>query len=280
MSDIVKAPSELTPSPWRWVFIGVVLLFFLLPPVWLLLSSLKSQAEIFKWPPSLWPEAPTLENFAATLGRANFLLYFQNSAIVSIASAILSVTISVMAGYALAKFRFKGDTLFFLLIMSALMVPLQIVLIPVFLVLRDLGLLNSLWGVIIAPAATPSGVFLMRQYITNIPDSLIEAARIDGTPEWRILTRIIVPLAMPAIGTLLAFNLVWRWNDYLWPFLIITEQEKWTVQLLLANSVGRFGIDWPRLLSISVLSVLPMLVMFIALQKTLMSGMMAGASKE
>jgi len=192
----------------------------------------------------------------------------------------LNLVFGVAASWAIAKFRFKGDTLFFLLIMSALMVPLQIVLIPVFLVLRDLGLLNSLWGVIIAPAATPSGVFLMRQYITNIPDSLIEAARIDGTPEWRILTRIIVPLSLPAIGTLLAFNLVWRWNDYLWPFLIITDQEKWTVQLLLANSVGRFGIDWPRLLSISVLSVLPMLVMFIALQKTLMSGMMAGASKE
>lgn len=160
------------------------------------------------------------------------------------------------------------------------MVPLQIVLIPVFLVLRDLGLLNTLAGVIIAPAATPSGVFLMRQYIVSIPDSLLEAARIDRTPEWRILLRIVVPLALPAIGTLLAFNLVWRWNDYLWPFLIITEQQNWTVQLALANSVGRFGIDWPRLLSISVMSVIPMLVIFIALQKTLMNGLMAGAAKE
>ncbi|WP_224702026.1 carbohydrate ABC transporter permease [Devosia aquimaris] len=269
-----------TQSPWRYVGIAIVLLLFALPPIWLFLSSLKSQSEIFQWPPSLWPQAPTLQSYYDTFSRANFLLYFQNSAVVAVLSAVLAVTISVMAGYALAKFRFKGDTVFFLLIMSALMVPLQIVLIPVFLVLRDLGLLNTLAGLIIAPAATPSGVFLMRQYILTIPDSLLEAARIDKTPEWRILLRIIVPLALPAIGTLLAFNLVYRWNDYLWPFLIITEQEKWTVQLALANSVGRFGIDWPRLLSISVMSVLPMLVMFIALQKTLMNGLMAGAAKE
>ncbi|MBB3390993.1 alpha-1,4-digalacturonate transport system permease protein [Rhizobium sp. BK275] len=267
-------------SPWRLAFVALTLFVFLMPPVWLFLSSLKSQQEIFQWPPTIFPAHVTLQNFIETVSRAKFLIFFRNSAIVSVLSALLSVTISVMAGYALAKFRFKGDTLFFLLIMSSLMVPLQIVMIPVFLVLRDLHLLDTLAGIIIAPAATPTGVFLMRQYITNIPDSLLEAARIDGTPEWRILLRIIVPLSIPAIGTLLAFNLVWRWNDYLWPFLIITDQDKWTVQVALANTVGRFGINWPRLLSMSVLSVLPVLVMFAALQRMLMSGLMAGATKE
>lgn len=267
-------------SPGRIAAIAVVLIVFILPPLWLLLSALKPQAEIFQWPPSLFPEHLTFEHFAKTMARANFGTYFLNSTIVSVSSALLSVTMSVMAGYALSKFRFPGDNVIFLIIMSAVMVPLQIVLIPVFLVLRDLGLLNTLWGLIIAPAATPTGVFLMRQYITGIPDSLIEAARIDGTPEWRILLRIIVPLALPAIGTLLAFNLVWRWNDYLWPFLIVNQQEQWTVQLAIANSIGRFSINWPRLLSMTVLSILPMLVIFIALQKTLMNGLTAGASKE
>lgn len=267
-------------SPMRLALVVVVLAVFLLPPLWLFLSALKPQAEIFQWPPTLWPADPTLENFANTLSRGRFLLFFRNSAVVSILSALLSVTISVMAGYALAKFRFKGDTIFFLLIMSSLMVPLQIIMIPVFLVLRDLGLLETLAGVIIAPAATPTGVFLMRQYIVNIPDSLLEAARIDKTPEWRILWRIIVPLSLPAIGTLLAFNLVWRWNDYLWPFLIITDQDQWTVQLAIANSIGRFGVDWPKLLSMSVLSVLPVLVVFTALQRLMMGGIMAGATKE
>lgn len=267
-------------SPTRLVFLALVLVAFLLPPVWLFLSALKPQAEIFQWPPTLWPDNPTLENFVNTLSRAKFLVFFKNSAIVSILSALLSVTISVMAGYALAKFRFRGDSIFFLLIMSSLMVPLQIIMIPVFLVLRDLGLLETLAGVIIAPAATPTGVFLMRQYIVNIPDSLLEAARIDNTPEWRILWRIVVPLSLPAIGTLLAFNLVWRWNDYLWPFLIITDQDHWTLQLAIANSIGRFGIDWPKLLSMSVLSVLPVLVVFTALQRLMMGGIMAGATKE
>ena len=214
------------------------------------------------------------------MSRQRFFLYFENSAFVSIVSALLAVAISVMAGYALAKFRFRGDTFFFLLIMSALMVPLQIIMIPVFLVLKDLQLLDTLAGIIIAPAATPSGVFLMRQYIVNIPDSLLEAARIDGTPEWRILWRIVVPLSLPAIGTLFAFNIVYRWNDYLWPFLIISDQNKWTVQMAIANSVGRFGIDWPKLLSLSVLSVLPILLIFLSLQRTLMSGLLAGATKE
>lgn len=267
-------------SPARLALVVLVLAIFLLPPVWLFLSALKPQVEIFQWPPTLLPAAPTFENFINVISRAKFLTFFKNSAIVSILSALLSVTISVMAGYALAKFRFKGDTIFFLLIMSSLMVPLQIILIPVFLVLRDLGLLETLAGVIIAPAATPTGVFLMRQYIVNIPDSLLEAARLDKTPEWRILWRIIVPLSVPAIGTLLAFNLVWRWNDYLWPFLIITDQDQWTVQLAIANSIGRFGIDWPKLLSMSVLSVLPVLVVFTALQRLMMGGIMAGATKE
>jgi alpha-1,4-digalacturonate transport system permease protein len=267
-------------SPWRLIFVAFTLFVFLMPPVWLFLSSLKSQQEIFQWPPTIFPAQLTLQNFIDTVSRAKFLIFFRNSAVVSVLSALLSVTISVMAGYALAKFRFRGDTLFFLLIMSSLMVPLQIIMIPVFLVLRDLNLLDTLAGIIIAPAATPTGVFLMRQYITNIPDSLLEAARLDGTPEWRILWRIIVPLSIPAIGTLLAFNLVWRWNDYLWPFLIISDQDKWTVQVALANTVGRFGINWPRLLSMSVLSVLPVLVMFTALQRLLMSGLMAGATKE
>ena len=264
----------------RWPLIGLVLFLFGFPPVWLFLSAVKPRKELFQWPPSILPHEPTLGAISKILTNGNFLTYFENSAIVAVLSSLLSVTISVMAGYALAKFRFRGDALVFFLIMSALMVPLQIVLIPVYLVLRELGLLNTLAGLIIAPAATPTGVFLMRQYITNIPDSLLECARIDGTSEWRILWRIILPLSLPAIGTLLAFTVVWRWNDYLWPFLIVADQHHWTVQLALANSVGRFGIDWQKLLAITVLSVLPMLVIFTALQKTLMSGMTAGATKE
>ncbi|MDR3515866.1 MAG: carbohydrate ABC transporter permease [Azospirillaceae bacterium] len=264
----------------RNALIGLVLIFFLTPPVWLVLSSFKPLEEIFAWPPHLFPDHATLANYVASWSQSHFSRFFENSAFVSVLSAALSVVISVMAGYGLSKFRFKGETLVFLLIMSALMIPLQIILIPIFLVLRDLHLLNTLWGVILAPAATPTSVFIMRQYIRNIPDSLIEAARIDAASEWRILWRIIVPLSIPAIATLTAFNFVWRWNDFLWPFLIISDQDNWTVQLALASNVGQWDINWPRLLSMSVMSLLPTLVLFVSLQRFFMSGLLAGAVKE
>lgn len=264
----------------RAVLVLLVLLFFLMPPVWLALSSFKPLTEIFAWPPHLFPQSPTLDNYAASWSQSHFSRFFENSAFVAVLSAALSVVISVMAGYALSKYRFKGETAFFLVIMSALMIPLQIILIPIFLVLRDLHLLNTLWGVILAPAATPTSVFIMRQYIRNIPDSLIEAARIDAATEWRILWKVIVPLSIPAIATLTAFNFVWRWNDYLWPFLIISDQESWTVQLALASNVGQWDINWPRLLSMSVMSLLPTLVLFVGLQRFFMSGLLAGAVKE
>jgi alpha-1,4-digalacturonate transport system permease protein len=142
-------------SPWRLTFVALTLFVFLMPPLWLFLSSLKSQQEIFQWPPTIFPAQPTLQNFIDTVSRAKFLIFFRNSAVVSVLSALISVTISVMAGYALAKFRFKGDTLFFLLIMSSLMVPLQIIMIPVFLVLRDLNLLDTLAGIISDAAIYP-----------------------------------------------------------------------------------------------------------------------------
>lgn len=264
----------------RWPLVALVLLFFIAPPLWLLFSALKPEAEIFAWPPSLLPVEPTLDNFQRAWSQDNFSGFFLNSTFVSIISAAISVITAVMAGYALSKFRFRGETFFFLLIMSALMIPLQIILIPIFLVLRDLNLLNSLWGVILAPAATPTGVFIMRQYIRGIPDSLLEAARMDGTSEWRILWRIIVPLSIPAIATLTAFNFVARWNDYLWPFLIINDRQQWTVQLALAANVGQWDINWPRLLAMSVLSVIPTAALFVSLQRFFMSGLLAGATKE
>ncbi|BBE70830.1 carbohydrate ABC transporter permease [Oharaeibacter diazotrophicus] len=264
----------------RYPFVALVLAAFALPPVWLLLSSLKPELEIFAWPPTVLPSAPTLDNFRKAWLQDHFAGFFLNSTFVAAVSSAISVAISVMAGYALAKFRFAGDTFFFLLIMSALMIPLQIILIPIFLVLRDLHLLNTLWGVILAPAATPTGVLIMRQYIRGIPDSLLEAARMDGTSEWRILWRIVVPLSLPAIATLTAFSFVARWNDFLWPFLVINDRSQWTVQLAIASNVGQWDINWPRLLAMSVLSVIPTFALFVTLQRFFMSGMMAGATKE
>src|ERR1700736_815311 len=248
-------PSRLTFV--RPILFSLFFFFSLFPPLWILASSLKPPLQIFQWPPVLLPDPPTLANYLAALRAARFDIFFGNTAVVAVASTGLSVLISIMAGFALAKYRFRGDRLAFTLIMATLMIPLQVILIPIFIVLKHLG-------IIIPPAATPTGVFLMRQYIRGIPESLLEAARMDGCGEWRILWQIVVPLAAPAIATLAAFAFVWRWNDYLWPFLVINSEESWTVQLALANYVGQWDINWPRLLSMSVLSVIPMLLVFLA----------------
>jgi len=184
-----------------------------------------------------------------------------------------------MAGYALSKFWFRGRDLIFYIMVGTLMIPLQAIMVPIFLLLKDLGLLNTLWGVIIPPAATPTGVFLARQYIQTIPDSFIEAARIDGAGEFRIFTRIIVPLAKPIIATIAIFSFMWRWNDFLWPFIVLSVKKKMTLQLALANFVGQFQINWANLLAMTVVTMIPMIVVFLVLQKYFVKGLTAGGVK-
>ena len=184
-----------------------------------------------------------------------------------------------MAGYALSKYIFKGrDTIFFLMI-ATLMIPLQVILVPIFILEKKLGLLNSLWGIIIPPAATPTGIFLSRQYMLTIPNSLIEAARIDGAGEWFIFQRIILPLAKPIIATLAIFSFMWRWNDFLWPFIVIANQKKYTLQLALANFVGQYDVDWSKLLSMTVISIIPLIIVFLIFQKYFIKGMTSGGVK-
>jgi len=140
-------------------------------------------------------------------------------------------------------------------------------------------MLNSLWGIIIPPAATPTGVFLARQYLQTIPNSYIEAARMDGAGEFRIFLRIIVPLAQPIIATIAIFSFMWRWNDFLWPFIVISAKSKMTLQLALANFVGQFQINWGNLLAMTVVTMIPMIVVFLALQRYFVQGLTAGGVK-
>ncbi|MFA6688255.1 MAG: carbohydrate ABC transporter permease [Sphaerochaetaceae bacterium] len=140
-------------------------------------------------------------------------------------------------------------------------------------------MLNSLWGIIIPPAATPTGVFLARQYMTTIPDSLIEAARIDGGGEWFVFRRIIVPMAKPIIATIAIFSFMWRWNDYLWPLIVISRNSKQTIQQALANFVGQLQINWSNLLAMTTITILPVIIVFLVFQKFFMQGISAGAVK-
>lgn len=258
----------------RFMQVGGLILavLFVLPVLWIAVSSFKSGTELFAWPPTFFPKNATIANYADALNKGNFERYFANSVYVSTLSTIITLLINSMAGYALAKFSFKGNKLIFFTFIATLMVPLQVIMVPIFLVIRKLGLYNSLWGIIIPPAATPTGVFLVRQYMITIPDEIIESARIDGASEWRIFWMIMLPLAKPVLTALTIFSFMWRWNDFLWPFIVISNEQKYTIQVALANFVGQFYVDWNSLLAMSVLAMIPVLIIFLVFQRHFMKG--------
>ena len=262
------------------VFIFIVVsLVFILPVLWVFISSLKGTSEIFSWPPTFLPNNPTLNNYSQAFSEGNFLVYFGNSTFVTVTATIITLIINSMAGYALAKFEFVGNKFIFYSFIATLMIPLHVIMVPIFVVLRTVGLYDSLWGIIIPPAATPTGVFLVRQYMMTIPDELIESARIDGASELRIFAMIILPLAKPVITALGIFSFLWRWNDFLWPFIAISSESKYTVQVAINNFIGQFSVDWNSLLAMNVLAMIPPLLVFLFLQRYFVKGMALSGMK-
>lgn len=257
----------------------LLMVVFLFPAFWVLLSSLKTQAELFTFPLTFFPQNPTLENYKNAFQSGQFITYIRNSAFVAVVSTFITVMINTMAGYAFSKYRFPGRDIIFYVMIATLMIPLQVIMIPIFILEKNIGLLNTLWGIIIPPAATPTGVFLARQYMLTIPNSLIESARIDGGGEWFIFQRIILPLAKPIVATIAIFSFMWRWNDFLWPFIVISQQKKYTLQLALSNFVGQYDVDWSSLLSMTVIAIVPMVMVFLFFQKYFIKGLSAGGVK-
>ncbi len=257
----------------------VLCVIFLVPILWVFFSSFKSASELFVWPPTLVGSNPTLNNYTTALQQGNFDVFFLNTAFVSIMATFLTVVVNVMSGYAFAKYDFKGKKILFVLVMATLMVPLEVIMIPIFKVIVGTGLYDSLWGLIIPAIASPTAVFLIRQYYMSISSAYMEAARIDGASEWGIFMRIMLPMAKPVISVLCIFSFMWRWNDYLWPKLVITSKELYTIQLALANYSGEYSVDWNSLLAMSVVSMIPVLIVFVALQRHIIGGVTAGGVK-
>lgn len=254
-------------------------MFCLFPVVWVFLSSFKPQSELFKIPMTFLPKNWTILNYIEALKHGSFITYFSNTLFVAVVSTVMTVLINIMCGYALAKYIFPGRNLIFSIMIGTLMIPLQVIMIPIFLQLKRLGMLNSLWGIIIPPAATPTGIFLARQYMVNLPNSMIESARIDGAKEFFIFRTIIIPLSKPIVATIAIFSFMWRWNDYLWPLIVITDNDKQTLQQALANFVGQLQINWSNLLAMTTISIIPVIVVFLIFQRYFMSGITTGAVK-
>jgi alpha-1,4-digalacturonate transport system permease protein len=214
----------------------------------------------------------SLDNYIEGIESFDFAVYFRNSVIVTVFATILTLLVNSMAAFALAKYQFRGRTVIFLIMISTLMIPLSVVLVPVFLVITRVGWNNNLLGVIVPGAATPTGVFLLRQYMLTIPDDLIDAARIDGASEWRIYSHVILPLAKPALAVLTIFSVMWRWNDFLWPLVVLSRSEVFTLQVGLQSFQGQLNVQWHLILAMTVLTLLPITVVFAFLQRNITTG--------
>jgi alpha-1,4-digalacturonate transport system permease protein len=257
----------------------VVCIVFLVPVLWAIFSAFQPPSNLFTFPPNLDPRGFSLENFKAVFATGNVPRYAVNSFIVATTSSLITVLASAMAGFALAKYRFLGRQFILVLILSVLLIPLQVLMVPVFLVLKTLGWINNLIGIIIPPAATATGTFMMRQYMVGIPDELIEAARMDGASDWKIFWRVILPLSAPALGAVGILSFTWRWNDYLWPLIVINNQQNFTLQLSLANLIGANTVEWGTLLAYAALVMVPVLAVFLCFQRYFLKGSLAGSVK-
>jgi alpha-1,4-digalacturonate transport system permease protein len=211
-------------------------------------------------------------NYTEPLRSFDFLRYFSNSVFVTVVATIITLIVNSMAAFALSKYQFRGRTAVLALILATLMVPLSVIMVPLYLVVNGLNLFDTLWGVILPTVATPTGVFLLRQYMLTIPDELIDAARMDKASEWQIYWRIVLPLAAPALAVLAIFSVMWRWNDFLWPLVVLSRKEMYTLQVGLNAFSGELNVQWHYVLAMTVVSILPVAIIFLFLQRFVTTG--------
>jgi multiple sugar transport system permease protein len=251
----------------------------LLPLLWMVSASLMPAGEANQFPPRLLPSRVTFEHYGALFTRLNLARYLFNSAFLSLTVTAVALLFNSMAGYAFAKFRFRGRDPLFRVLLGALVIPAQVAMLPLFLLLRELGAINTYWGVIIPGMASIFGIFLIRQYALAIPDELLDAARMDGASEWRIYRSVVLPLCRPILVTLAIFTFMGVWNDFMWPLIVLTDDGMYTLPVALANLMGERVQDTELMMAGSVLTVLPVLILFLAMQRSYIEGLMAGSVK-
>ena len=265
-----------------WAVFALIAAFLFLPLVWMGLTSIKPESEIFIRIPSIWPHAPTLENYLQLFTRGEMVAQLRNSLITAGGGALLTVFLATYAAYSFAKFRYRGRKPLMFLMLSAQMFPFAMMLISLYPMLQWAGLLNTQLGLIIAYIilALPSGTYMLYSYFVNIPSEIIEAARADGAGELFILHHIVLPLAMPALVTVGLYSFMWAWNDLLFSLTLITKAELRTVGPgLLLNYIGESKSDWGGAMAASIISSLPVVIGFAFLQRFFIQGLTAGAVK-
>lgn len=257
-------------------------LFLFAPVYWLVISALKSNQELYRVIPTLWPWEPVLTHFQTAFGRGNLFVNLKNSFIVSGGSALLNTLLAAYAGYAVAKFRFAGRRPVMILLLSAQVLPFGLLLITIYPTLVRVGLLDSHLGLILASIvfALPVSIYMLFSYFSQVPSELIEAARADGAGELRIFHTIVLPISLPALITVFLYAFMWSWNDLLYSMTLVVSEDKRTVGPgLLLNYLNETNADWGGAMAASLVASLPILIAFAILQKSFIQGVTAGAVK-
>ncbi|HEY9899912.1 MAG TPA: carbohydrate ABC transporter permease [Pantanalinema sp.] len=250
------------------------------PFAWLLVTALRGPGEnIFAYPPTVWPAQPTLDNFRLVLEAVPFARYFANSVGVSLVSVVLNVALASLAAYPLARMRFRGAGGIEAGLLATMMVPLPVLMIPLFLLVNRMGLIDSYAGVILPTAVNAFGIFLMRNAFLAIPRELDEAAIIDGASAWQVFYRVLLPLVTPSLATLAIFDFVAAWGDFLWPLLVLKNPDHYTLPVGIAYLAGTFSANWRLIAAGAVLAIAPILAVFLVLQRFFVEGQTSGAVK-
>ncbi|MFN8233713.1 MAG: carbohydrate ABC transporter permease [Actinomycetota bacterium] len=276
--DVPPVGHRFLFSPWHLVLIPVAVTM-VLPLVWMVVTSLQTLDETRHYPPTLVPSSLEWSNYSEVLTQAPFGRWFLNSLIVTVLVVLGNLLFCSLAGYAFARIRFVGREVVFVLLLITLMVPFQVIIIPEFLIVRSLGMIDSLGALILPNLAGAFGIFMLRQFFRTLPIELEEAARIDGCSRLGVLFKIVLPLSGPALATLAVITFMWTWNDFLWPLITIYSPEHMTLQLGLATFQGAHQTSTNLLMAANVMTVLPVLLLFLFAQRYFVRGIATSGLK-
>jgi multiple sugar transport system permease protein len=258
---------------WLYVVLILALVAVIAPFVWMVLGSFKTQGELLRNPPTWWPQTATLDNYTQLFSRLNFSQYFLNSTLVAVAVTAGNLIFCSMVGYALAMLEFPGRRALFMVVMGTLLVPGVVTFVPLFVLVTNLGLTDTMPGLILPFLVSPFGVFLMRQFIRGLPRDLLDAGRVDGAGELRIFARIFLPLCGPALATLGILTFLGSWNNFLWPLVVAQQESHYTLPVALAlYAKGQNSTQYGLLLAGATVVVIPILAIFLMFQRRFIEG--------
>ncbi|EFI85319.1 carbohydrate ABC transporter permease [Listeria grayi] len=258
----------------KWLIILILTFggfFMILPFIWMILSSVKTDAEILQIPPTIWPRGFTWDSFVKLFTEMNFAVYLKNTLIIVVFS-FLGLFLNAMAGYGFAKFKFKGKNKLFYLVLATMMIPGQVTMIPVYLLLNAVGLTNTMTGIVLPGLVGAFGIFLFRQFMSTISNDLIEAARLDGASEFYIFWRIILPISRPVLAVQGILTFIGAWNSFIWPLIIANDEKFYTLSVGLQLLKGQYGSNYALQMAGSTFMVIPIIIIFMIFQKYILKG--------